>query len=76
MTSFGFANCAFQSDSELSVRFQRIGRYDRFNRLIEDFKEHFPDRYWIDDQWVIPIAQLTLLRQFCLRHGLRMHWKN
>ncbi len=74
MASFGFASCTRFSNEEIGIRFHRIGTYDQFNRLVEDFKSHFPDRHWGEDQWIIPGSQTKLLDQFCKQKGLKMQW--
>lgn len=74
MASFGFASCSLLSIDEMGIRFHRIGTYDRFNDLVNEFKDHFPDRYWGEDQWVIPISQLNEFKRFCNRKGLNIRW--
>jgi hypothetical protein len=75
MASFGFARCTRFNDEEIGIRFHRIGTYDQFNRLVEEFKLHFPDRYWGKDQWVIPSSQVKTLNQFCKQKGLKIRWQ-
>lgn len=76
MASLGFASCSLLSEHEMGIRFHRIGSYDRFNALVREFKDHFPDRYWEKDQWVIPIGQLDGFKWFCNRKGLKIRWSN
>jgi len=75
MASFGFAKCTHFNDEEIGIRFHRIGNYDQFNRLVEEFKSHFPDRYWGEDQWIIPPSQAKALNQFCKQKGLKIRWQ-
>lgn len=75
MTSFGFAKCTRFNDEKIGIRFHRIGTYDQFNRLVEEFKSQFPERYWEEDQWVIPSTQVKAFNQFCKQKGLKIRWK-
>lgn len=39
--SHGFATYGNYSDSEVWIRFHQVGSYERFNRLLENFKNQF-----------------------------------
>lgn len=75
MASFGFVSCTHINNDELGVRFHRIGTYSQFSRLVEEFKSYFPDRYWGEDQWVIPSSQANTLNKFCIQKGLKIRWQ-
>jgi len=75
MSSFGFVACEPLSGDRIGVRFHQIGPYENFMSLIGEFKVHFPERYWGDDQWVIPLVQMPKLQMFCIQRGLQVKWQ-
>lgn len=72
MKSFGQARCILWQQGQLGVRFNQIGRYELFLRLLDEFKREFHEREWHPDGWwLIPEARYQDFREFCNKHGIR-----
>lgn len=70
---FGFAQCENRQNT-IHIQFKKINSRTRFEHLVNDFKETFPDRIWLEGKWVIPGSQLSQLEEFCFRRGLELRW--
>jgi hypothetical protein len=77
MRSFGIARCLYRGVDKIGVQFNQIGNYERFLKLLDDFKCSFVDRQWdLDGWWIIPEAQYENFRQFCFHRGIEIRWVN
>lgn len=67
-TNSGYARI-FSSNSQIWIRFERIGRGSRFNLVLDEFRRAFPLAQWdeLSRAWMLPITQLGPVVEFCER---------
>jgi len=55
------------SESQIWVRFERIGRGSRFNLLLDTFRSKFPWARWDENHkaWQLPVRQIDQIVNFC-----------
>jgi hypothetical protein len=63
-------------EQRLGIRFQRIGRPQRFNTILQRLRSDFPltNCEEIENQpwWIVTIDQKDQVVDFCHRNGLRL----
>ena len=61
---------------EVGLRFERIGRDSRFQRILELFRQAFPlaDGRWIDGRywWILQESQIPYIYTFAGQYGLKV----
>jgi len=61
------------TESQIWIRFERIGRGSRFNLLLDAFRSSFPLARWDEHHkaWELSVNQLEQVISFCNRIGLK-----